>query len=274
MPAMTDMIAETARATITARLPRIADEHGVRILLAVESGSRAWGFPSQDSDYDVRFLYLHPPAWYLMVESHRDVIEYPVDAQYDYSGWDLRKALQLFRKSNPPLMEWMSSPHIYCESSTVAAALRALLPTCFSPLRALHHYLHMAEGNYREYLKGETVRIKKYLYVLRPVFACQWIEERGTMPPMEYTQLLAAAAPVALRPVLDRLLARKMSGEELDREPRLDAVNEYIEERLAHFRAYAATLQTEVIPEATVDAVFRNALQEVWDLKLPGAGEV
>ncbi len=259
---------EQNRAVIRARLPRIAAEHDVRILLAVESGSRAWGFPSQDSDYDVRFVYLHRPAWYLTIEPGRDVIEYPVDATFDYSGWDLRKALQLFRKSNPPLMEWLVSHHIYHEESPVAQQLRDLLPTCFLPARALYHYLHMAEGNFREYLKGEQVRIKKYFYVLRPVFACQWIEQRGTMPPMAYAELLDTQAPAALRPALDRLLARKLAEEELGLEPRLDVVNDFIEERLAHFRAYAATLHCENVPRELLDTVFVRALQTVWGLLL------
>jgi predicted nucleotidyltransferase len=102
---------------ILSRIIEIEDEEGVRIFFACESGSRAWGFPSSDSDYDVRFLYLHPTEWYLSVnlEHKRDVIERPISGDLDINGWDLRKALILLRKGNPPLMEWLGSPIIYRE---------------------------------------------------------------------------------------------------------------------------------------------------------------
>jgi len=102
------------RDTILSRLDQIETQHGVKILYACESGSRAWGFPSTDSDYDVRFLYVHPAEWYLSVDEKRDVIERPLTPEnFDIGGWDLRKALRLFRKSNPPLLEWLGSPNIY-----------------------------------------------------------------------------------------------------------------------------------------------------------------
>ena len=138
---------------------------GVRLLYACESGSRAWGFASTDSDYDVRFLYLRPREWYLSidVERRRDVIERPIDGLLDINGWDLRKALGLFRKSNPPLLEWLHSPIVYLDRHGVAERLRALLEQYYSPTACFHHYYHMAKGNYREYLKGEEVKLKKYL---------------------------------------------------------------------------------------------------------------
>jgi hypothetical protein len=155
----------------------------VRICLAVESGSRAWGFPSQDSDYDVRFIYVHHPDWYLAIDEGRDVIERPLTDLIDLSGWDIRKALKLFRKSNPPLLEWLQSPYIYRERTQLAPLLRQILPRWFSPAASFFHYQHMARGNYREFLRGELVWRKKYLYVLRPLLAMRWIEQgRGAVP--------------------------------------------------------------------------------------------
>jgi predicted nucleotidyltransferase len=100
---------------ILEQLEQIEQEEQVTILYACESGSRAWGFPSQDSDYDVRFIYLHKPEWYLSIYDKRDVIERPINNMLDINGWDLRKALNLFRKSNPPLLEWLQSPIQYKE---------------------------------------------------------------------------------------------------------------------------------------------------------------
>jgi predicted nucleotidyltransferase len=85
----------------------------VVVLLAVESGSRAWGFSSKDSDYDARFIYLRRPEAYLSIRAPRDVIERRIVDEVDVNGWDLRKALGLLMKSNPPLLEWLQCPIIY-----------------------------------------------------------------------------------------------------------------------------------------------------------------
>ncbi len=167
-------------------LDRIETREDVRVLYAVESGSRAWGFASTDSDWDVRFLYLRRPEWYLSVQRRRDVLEYPLADGLDVSGWDLKKALGLFAKSNPPLLEWLRSPIVYREAFSAAARLRVLAADYFSPRSCMHHYLSMAEGNYREYLQRDPVRVKKYFYVLRPVLACRWIQMHGTTPPTEF----------------------------------------------------------------------------------------
>jgi uncharacterized protein len=160
-------------ASIKQTLQKLEQNEEVVVLLAVESGSRAWGFPSADSDYDVRFIYIHRPEWYLSIdlENRRDVIEQPLKDAIDLSGWDIRKSLNLFQKSNPPLLEWLQCPIVHRERFSFAAALRALLPEFCSPKSAFYHYLHMARGNIREYLRGDTVWRKKYFYVLRPLLA-------------------------------------------------------------------------------------------------------
>ena len=131
---------------IQSELTRLESSEDVLVVLAVESGSRAWGFPSVDSDYDVRFIYLHRTDWYLSIdlEHKRDVIEKPIQGGLDISGWDIRKALRLFRKSNPPLLEWLQCPFVYLEKSSFANRLRALLPNFYSPNASFFHYLHMA----------------------------------------------------------------------------------------------------------------------------------
>lgn len=132
---------------ISAHLDDIETDEHVKIVYACESGSRAWGFPSADSDYDVRFVYVRPVEWYLSLDQKRDVIERPISEGLDISGWDLRKDLQLFRKSNPPLLEWLGSPIVYRERYSVAAKMRALAEIHYSPSACQHHYLHMARGN-------------------------------------------------------------------------------------------------------------------------------
>ncbi|MBR0440703.1 MAG: nucleotidyltransferase domain-containing protein, partial [Firmicutes bacterium] len=190
---------------ILSRLRQIEKDNGVRILLAVESGSRAWGFASSDSDYDVRFIYARPAEDYLRIEEIRDVIEVPISGELDINGWDLKKTLRLLYRSNPTLFEWFSSPIVYRETP-FAARFREIMNDYFSRKKSLYHYISMAEGNYREFLKGETVKAKKYFYVLRPVLACRWVLDRGTPPPMLFSDLASAELPGYLRPEVDRLL--------------------------------------------------------------------
>lgn len=217
------------------RLDQIETEENVTILYACESGSRAWGFESTDSDWDVRFIYVHPRRWYLSidVEDKRDVIERPINDALDISGWDLRKALRLLRKSNPPLLEWLSSPIIYKETGDTAKRLREAVSEFYSPISAFHHYLHMAKGNYREFLKGDMVWVKKYFYVLRPLLAIRWIENDPRPVPMEFETLVNAQvdSPEIKQAIAD-LLERKKAGQELDRQPKIEVLSNFIQAEL------------------------------------------
>lgn len=253
---------------ILENLRKIEQEEQVRIIYACESGSRAWGFPSQDSDYDVRFIYVRSQEWYLSIFDKRDVIELPISEALDINGWDLRKALNLFRKSNPPLLEWLQSPIVYSENPAVIGQLRSLSAEAFSPRACMYHYLHMAKGNYREYLQGEQVKIKKYFYVLRPLLACQWIEQYETMPPIEFEALVDAMLPSEgeLKPVIMQLLARKKAGEELDYEPRIAVINDFLEQNLLYYEQQAASMRQVVAgdQDQRLDDLFRSILKEAW----------
>ncbi len=133
---MTDRtIPDDALKEINRRIDQIESDNPVKVIWACESGSRAWGFASADSDYDVRFLYINKPSWYHAVdlEEKRDVIETPIEGVWDINGWDFRKALRLYRKSNPPLLEWLQSPITYREQSSAAHKMRDLLPSFYSP---------------------------------------------------------------------------------------------------------------------------------------------
>ncbi|MBV5340257.1 MAG: nucleotidyltransferase domain-containing protein [Deltaproteobacteria bacterium] len=251
--------------TILENLKQIEQKHDIRILYALESGSRAWGFASRDSDYDVRFIYIHPLDWYLSIRDKRDVIEIPISDDLDISGWDIRKALGLFIKSNPPLLEWLGSPIVYQDDFGFADILRDMLRHSFSPQRCLYHYLHMAKGNFREYLKGDLVRVKKYFYVLRPILACCWIEKYNTMPPTEFERLYSdASLSPELVVEINQLLERKKAGDELDMEPKIEIINTFLDERIEHFSASAKRTETRDKDIVLLDDLFREMLQKVW----------
>ncbi|MGO4107656.1 nucleotidyltransferase domain-containing protein [Paenibacillus sp. YAF4_2] len=258
---------EHYRLKIEAELARIEEEENVRILYACESGSRAWGFPSKDSDYDVRFLYVRPVEWYLSIRERRDVIERPISEMLDINGWDLRKALGLFSKSNPPLLEWLESPIRYREPYFTAERIRTFSKATFSPKSCMFHYLHMAKGNYREYLQGDTVRAKKYFYVLRPLLACGWIEKYNAMPPILFEQLVAELVPAEseLHSIIQSLLVRKRAGEELSMEPRIEQLNDYLEAQITYYEQAAKALHSaEGLADEQLDELFRHALLEAW----------
>ena len=244
----------------------------VRIRYACESWSRAWSFPSVDSDYDVRFIYLHTRDWYLSIdlEHKRDVIERPIDDQLDITGWDLRKALQLLRRFNPPLMEWLGSPIVYWEEFTMAAQMRDLMSRYYSPVACLYHYLHMAQGNYRDYLKGPTVWIKKYFYVLRPILAINWIERGLGVVPTEF-QVLAERVVDApeLKEEIGKLVVAKRRGEELDRGPRIGPISDFVESELARREGKQVEHEYDrpAAPVSEFNGLFRSALDEVWSME-------
>lgn len=214
--------------TILKKLNEIERTENVKILLAVESGSRAWGFASQDSDYDVRFIYVRPKNEYLRLDRVRDVIEYQIDDVLDINGWDLDKALKLLYKSNPTLFEWFSSPIIYKETP-FADGFRSVMRGYFSSKRGLSHYLSMARNNYRQYLRGDTVKAKKYFYVLRPVLACQWILNHGTPPPMLFSELMEAELAADIRSEVEQLLELKTNSLEVKVIPKIESLNRYLD---------------------------------------------
>jgi uncharacterized protein len=194
--------------TVLEKLKTIEHQFDVKILYACESGSRAWGFASPDSDYDVRFIYVHRKDHYLSMDENRDVIELPVNDLLDINGWELRKALRLFRKSNGPLYEWLHSPIMYREMPTFTKELWSLAGNYFSPRAAMHHYLSMAKGVYESELAAEKVKLKKYFYALRPVLAAKWIADFDSVPPMDFNSL-RKLLPQDLGTRIDALLARK-----------------------------------------------------------------
>lgn len=254
------------RDIIIKKLEKIEKENDVKILYAVESGSRGWGFESPDSDYDVRFIYIHKPDWYLSIQSKADVIELPINDLLDINGWDIRKTLVLFSKSNPTLLEWLTSPIIYKQSGNFIETLKTLQEEYFRSASCVYHYLHMAEGNYREYLKGDLVKVKKYFYVLRPIMACIWVEKYKTQPPMLFETLLNSLItdPVLLKEI-NNLLRQKRISKEMDEGQRIDVINEFLEEKILYFNEYVKQLDSDTNKNVEhLDRLFRETLQEVW----------
>ncbi len=258
--------------TILNTLRAIETDKRVSVVLAAESGSRAWGFESADSDWDVRFIYCGRPRDYLTVRPRRDVIEngdLTVDnSLLDFSGWDLRKSLDLLLRSNPGLFEWLQSPIVYYESE-LGRRLRSFAPDYFQPIAAMHHYLSMCRHNYREHMRdgnAAEVKLKKYLYICRPLLCGRFIERNYVLgnfvaPPMRFQELVETD-PCLYPDVSNALLslaARKRAGEELQTGPAVPCLNAWIDGELVRVAEAAAKMKPREINREKLDDFFYAA---------------
>ena len=259
------------REVIMRALKHIEESENVQIILAVEAGSRAWGFESPDSDFDVRYIYVRNPEFYLSIDQGRDVIDHYHKQPYikatefddpllDITGWDLRKALKLMRKANPQLQEWLNSPIVYIGARRETLRKLASEVNRFEPVLAF--YRDMAKTNFREYLQGDVVRYKKYLYVIRPLFAAQWTRSYRTFPPVNFRELFEKIVPQyewtnpELRDSVERLLKVKAISSEVDDAPKDPVLHEWIEAELK--REPRSMLDPETDPTETLNRYFRK----------------
>lgn len=201
------------QAEILAGLKSIEAEHSVNIIWAIESGSRAWGFPSQNSDYDVRFIYAHKPSHYLSVFEQPDTINLPVDAVLDIAGWDLAKCHRLLHNGNAVLHEWLGSPIVYQQRGS-AQSLQQMATQAFRPKKAYFHYYYLARNKLAELADKPTAKV--FLYALRPMLCCQWILEHLTAPPMQFSTLYQRYCSAAIQTSLDQFIQQKSKGTEQD----------------------------------------------------------
>ena len=232
---------------ITAKIAELEKNENIYVIHAVESGSRAWGFASPDSDYDVRFIYVRPKEFYMRLEKTRDVIEWQLDETLDINGWDLQKALRLLHSSNPTLFEWSGSPIVY-KTTAAWAKIQQEINNYFLAKAGLYHYLSTATSNYREYLKGETVKLKKYFYVVRPLLACKWILDNNCPPPMLFSELVKTELEPEMCPIIERLLVLKSAMPEMGVGERIDALNEYIDRLIINLKATIDALPSDNKP--------------------------
>lgn len=221
------------RETILEKLAEIEKDNNVTILFAIESGSRGWGFHSTDSDYDVRFVYKHNEDWYLTIDEQRDVIELPVDEVLDINGWDIRKALRLGAKSNFVLWEWLQSPIVYKEVPGIREQMLRVIGGRFSPISVAHSYLSLAKRTMSEHYQPETILMKKYFYIIRPLFCALWIIRNGTVPPMIFAHTLSLVdGEAAFLDALVKLLEAKAVSTEKDLCDRIPAIDAIIDRSL------------------------------------------
>ncbi|MCQ2380584.1 MAG: nucleotidyltransferase domain-containing protein [Victivallaceae bacterium] len=200
-------------------LRELERDHNCKILFAAESGSRAWGFASPDSDYDVRAIYVNPESWYWSLEDRRsETGEAMLPGNLDVSAWELRKTLRLFGGCNPSLDEWLGSPMVYLADAQFVEELRSLVPVYFNPIKTAHHYLAMSARALDDRAGDGTISVKKLFYALRGLLAAGWAATKEQMPPTLFDDLLGDGRLSAdLLDEIARLRAVKMKSGEKER---------------------------------------------------------
>lgn len=198
------------------KIEQLKAEKGIEVLFAAESGSRAWGFESPDSDYDVRLIYTFPRTRYIQVETVLEDINLPVDENLiDLSAWELRKAARLVSiKSNASPFEWIQSPIIYGEVEGFREEFSQVIKSYFQPSLMVYHYLGLAKGTYFKFLQGDQIQIKKYFYALRPILCALWILERNEVAPLVFDEVRTILREETVIEAIEALLNEKERADE------------------------------------------------------------
>lgn len=234
----------SVRENILNKLSETEKAENVKILHAIESGSRAWGFASPDSDYDVRFIYVRNRNDYLRLEKTRDVIEWEINDVYDINGWDISKTLRLLHNSNPTVFEWIHSPVVY-SSHDIIKELTPEIDSFFSCKSGIYHYISTAISTYSKHLTDEYIKLKKYFYVIRPLLACRWILEKGTPPPVLFQELVDSVAEDSIKPVISELVRIKTEVPETEKGKHIPEFDRYIENNIHDIKKYADSMQDD-----------------------------
>jgi uncharacterized protein len=242
------------------QLKDIERNKSVEILYAVESGSRAWGFASPDSDYDIRFIYKHDLDYYLSLWDKPDTIEFMTAEDLDGSGWDLRKTVKLVAKSNASLLEWLHSPVVYYENEDVMSALRNLARDTFSPIACMHHYLGTTK-TFMPTCMQEHVKLKSYFYALRTALAGKWIIENNTFPPVDFMELLPIA-PQNIQEKVNELMVIKANQDESYLHPKEELITAFLLETMAFNEKHASGLGSGKKRSEELDKFFKSII--IW----------
>lgn len=248
---------------ILEKLTELSRLHDISILYACESGSRAWGFPSPDSDYDVRFIYVHRPDWYLSLNEGKDTINLPVDEhELDFTGWELRKALRLLKKSNASPQEWIQSPIVYREKEGFRDSFDELCKAFFSPVAVAYHYHSMSLKYVDACAARDEVKLKSYFYALRTTLAVAWIREKKTMPPMVFADMLCLVDD-SVRERIEELIELKSGKDESYSMPSDLLIDAFLKTTSAKNSADLANLGTGHGDMEAMDRLFIKTVKEV-----------
>jgi len=260
------MMDTNIKQSILEKLYNIETGYEVKIPLAIESGSRGWGFASANADYDCRFIYVHKPERYMSVSEPSEFIEYELDETYDIKGYDLKRVMKYIIKSQATINEWLSSNVGYIRNEPIVQSLKALAADFFNPIPVSHHYLSLARKMLREVTAAEEAKIKKYFYILRPIANLNYICQYQKMPYMEYDKTLdAIITPPDILLAIHELKKRKAGLQEHDKIPAHKLLIDYFNSEISRFDDILKDMKhVKNTNYVSVDEVFRAIIEDVW----------
>jgi uncharacterized protein len=242
-------------------LSDLESQKNVKILYAAESGSRAWGFPSPDSDFDCRFIFVKPMDGYLSIVESDGQIGYPVDDVLDISGWDLQKTLRLVRKCNASPFEWLQSPLVYREEAGFRDQLWTLCLEFFNPKALIFHYLGIAKGALSKTNEEGNLSVKKFFYVIRPVLAALWTQKYQTIPPMNI-EPLSELLPQELDKLLKELIIIKSNAAEGLEFKTPEIFRTFIQEKMLFLELEARNMDDRNFGHQTLDQFLKKTIEK------------
>jgi len=248
-------------ALIVKKLNGLSERHDITILYACESGSRAWGFPSSDSDYDVRFIYAHKPDWYLSLQEGKDTINLPIDEnELDITGWELKKTLKLLQKSNVSPQEWIESPIVYHQDDGFVTPFRDLCQAFFSPKSVIHHYQTICKKYYESVKESEEPKLKSYFYSLRTALIGMWIREMDTMPPIVFEEMLTLVETPVKERIIELMEIKSQENETYlhGQEP---VINNFLKQAIKENGRYANDLRVGKGDVSIMNAFFLKTVK-------------
>lgn len=254
------MIPHEIKTYVQGEIKRLEAFHEIKILFACESGSRAWGFASPDSDYDIRFIFKHPFKKYISIGNYKTDMDFAVENDIDLSGWDLKKMLGLLLKSNATIFEWLQSPIIYHNLAGFKESLWDICPHYFNPKTLIHHYLGTAKSAYKSGVSEGHIKIKKYFYIIRPVLAAKWIAQFHEIPPMEFAKLCMLIEKEPIYIVIQQLLEQKRIAKEGELIKLIPELESFIEREKSICENAAASFEKRDFSTEKIDAFFHKTI--------------
>jgi predicted nucleotidyltransferase len=246
---------------IVQKLNDLEIDNGITVLYACESGSRAWGFSSIDSDYDIRFIYIRKLSDYITITDKPDTLEFPIVDNLDFSGWDLKKFLQHIYKSNGVMFEWLQSPIIYYAKDTFVSDNLNLSRAHFRAKPTLYHYLGLTKRTFWDIKETDKVKIKRYFYAIRPILAAKYIIDNNEIPPMTIQSLMDTVKGISdLRTMIEDLMAEKETQEESFLIKRIPEIDNYIENEIIRITGIAERLPDNKLSSDLINEYLYNVL--------------
>jgi len=255
------------RQDILKKLKETEITYGVKIILAIESGSRGWGFAAKDADYDCRFLYVHSKDWYLSIVDKKDFIEYAVDEVFDIKGIDIKKALQYIVKPDASIYEWLSSNEVYICNDDIVKKLKDLTDVFFNPISISWHYMGLAKKMIDAINEVDNAKIKKYFYILRPIANLEYIRQYKKMPPMEYDRTFQEIhVPAPIQEAVAKLKELKLASTEHHKIPRHELLLSYFNSEMERFNKLLKEMSHQKNKDyELVNTVFRDIIEGSWN---------